>query len=621
MTRNAAKKFWKEYIKLACTKGRDPTTLNPAHTFLAQTRMGAFDTISDEEYTSRLKDAEELSLFWNCRDTETAKNVLLNAMSLTDISDKDINTIAGVLASASVRSNHPTEDPDKNKATGGIHTKNREQINMDITPKQLSDRLRETVIGQDSWLDTLCSAAWVHNLRYQRFIATGEAISQPKTNILCLGQSGTGKTLALQTLAKILDLPIVTEDASALRGAGWKGTNVTSIVAHALEAAGGDDARARHTIVVLDEFDKIFHSEVTDQSFHPVNNLLTLIGGSVVTHSDNKMTCSLDTSSMLFICLGAFAGLDEIIQKRISGKTTIGFGASGYTEAPKEDLFKQVTKEDLREYGISWEFLGRIPLITATNKLTTADYKRILTDSLASPIQQYDDLLSKAIGVHVSISGTAAEHIAQQASGSQMGARGLSQIVTELLTPAIYNIGNDSSIAKITLDLNQNGLYIDQQQGPRPVKEDHRQHAPDPLAPINCADTLGSVPFGCIPDWNEVTLYSLQIQKASEDVRWKSLSQLYPKEEIDAAMCILQACICTQLMAGEQEPTMLSLYQVVSDFSLSSAADSDGSRHLDRMRKEFSNMALRHTPNLAKAINIVQYMIKEYAFTCSHKHL
>lgn len=155
---------------------------------------------------------------------------------------------------------------------------------------------------------------------------------------------------------------------------------------------------------------------MTDQSFHLVNNLLTFIGGSVVTHTDNKTTCPLDTSSMLFICLGAFSGLGEIIQKRISGETTIGFSASGYKEAPNEDLFKQVTKEDLHEYRISWEFLGRIPLVTSTNGLSTADYKRILTDSMTSPIQQYDDMLFESIGVHVSISEVAADYIAQQAS-------------------------------------------------------------------------------------------------------------------------------------------------------------------------------------------------------------
>ena len=617
MTRNAAKKFWKEYLQLSCAKGRDLITLNPVHTFLAQARMGAFDTISDEEYASRLKDAEELCLFWDFRDTETAKNVFLNAMAKTNITDTDISNISGILAGASVRSHYSTKNPDKNKSTDNIHTIDRRQMDMDITPKQLADRLRKTIIGQDRWLDTLCTAAWVHSLRYRHFLDTGETISQPKTNILCLGQSGTGKTLAIQTLSKLLDLPVVIEDASALRGAGWRGTKVSSIVAHALEAAGNDDAKARHTIVVLDEFDKIFHSEVTDQSFHPVNNLLTFIGGSVVTHSDNKTTCSLDTSSMLFICLGAFAGLDEIIQKRISGETTIGFGSSGYSEAPKENLFKQVTKEDLHEYGISWEFLGRIPLITSTNELTTIDYKRILTDSTASPIQQYDNMIFDSLGVHIGISEAAADYIAQQASDSQMGARGLSQTVTELLTPAIYTIGNDNSISRITLDIGAEGLFVNQEQGPRPVKKDCRQHGPDISTPIPCADTLSFVPFECLPDQNNITLYSLDMQKASEHVKWKTLSTIYPKDEIDAAICILQACICIQLMADEENPTMLTLYQIASSFSMSSIADNNDPQNLNRMCKQFSNMALRQTSDITKAIKIAQYMIKEYAFTYS----
>lgn len=127
---------------------------------------------------------------------------------------------------------------------------------MDMTAKDLVKELQKTVIVQDTWIETLCTSAWIHNLRYRHFLDTGNSINQPKTNILCLGRSGTGKTLAIQTLAKLLDLPVVIEDASALRGAGWRGTNVSSIVAHALEATGNDDAKARHMIVVLDEFDK-----------------------------------------------------------------------------------------------------------------------------------------------------------------------------------------------------------------------------------------------------------------------------------------------------------------------------------------------------------------------------
>ena len=115
-------------------------------------------------------------------------------------------------------------------------------------------------------------------------------------------------------------------------------------------------------------------------------------------------------------------------------------------------------------------------MITCTNELTTDDYKRILTDSLASPIHQYDNMIFNSIGVHVDISETAADYIAQQANMTQIGARGLSQTITEFLTPAIYTLTNDNSISRITLDFNQNGLYVNQEQGPRPVKKDYRQH-------------------------------------------------------------------------------------------------------------------------------------------------
>lgn len=489
---------------------------------------------------------------------------------------------------------------------------------MDFTPEQLTSQLKKTIIGQDQYIQDIATAVWMHSLRYRRFLDTGKAVNHPKTNILCLGESGTGKTLAVQTLAKLLDLPIVIEDASALRGSGWKGTSVSSVIVHALDAAGGDDARARHAVIVLDEIDKIFHSQAADPNFYPVNNLLTLIGGSVVTHSDSRMACSLDTSSMLFICLGAFSGLEEIIHKRLSGKATIGFGASGYTETPREDLFRQATKEDLHEYGMPWEFLGRIPLVTSTNALTTADYKRILTDSLASPIQQYDDLLFNSLGVHVSISDTAAEHIAQQASVSKMGARGLSQIVTELLAPAVYGIGNDDRLSRITLDMGQDGLSISYQKGSRPMPSprehtNSRGNRPGLLTEIDI-DILQSVPFSCPDDKDSIIKYSLNILDASENVRWRPISLIHPRPLLSAATCILTAAICTQLLdTDSQNPTMYNLFGAADRISPAMAAYDTNSHHLGLIRQEFITKALENSASFAKALEITKYIIKQYA--------
>ena len=486
---------------------------------------------------------------------------------------------------------------------------------MDMTARDLVKELQKTVIGQNAWIETLCTATWMHNLKYKHFLGTGETITQPKLNILCIGKSGTGKTLAIQTLGKFLDLPVVIEDASALRGAGWRGTSVSSIIVHALEAAGEDENKARHSIIVLDEFDKIFCSQVADQSFYPTSNLLTFLGGNIVTHSDNKLNCSLDTSSMLFVCLGAFPGLEKIIQKRLSGDTVIGFGTSGYADISNQDIFKHVTKDDLNEYGIPWEFLGRIPLITCTNELTKSDYTRILTDSHESPIKQYDRLIFDNLGVHVDISKKAAEHIAQQASDSPMGARWLAQTVTESLTPAVYNIGNSIDINRITLDIGADGLYISEQKGVRNVplpKERPVKNKTDILCEIDI-DILSSVPFFCSKDKESIVKYCKDIFNASENVKWRPISHIHPSQLLSASLNILAVAVCLQLSDAENpSPTMYDLFNKVESVSPTIPSNDSDAPPLALIQKEFIEGMLSADTNLHKAQQVAQKLVRQY---------
>jgi len=255
-----------------------------------------------------------------------------------------------------------------------------------ITPETLYQELSKTVIGQEGYLKSLCNAAWLHNLRYQHFKQTGETLTKPKQNILCIGPSGTGKTLAVEQLGRILNLPVIIENTSMLRGEGWKGRSVSSIITRCIDSTPDKaEAEATHSIVCLDEIDKVFKARLDDTSFLPIDNLLTFIAGGVVTHSDNNRTCKMDTSSLLIICLGAFDGLEDIIRERLAGKTSIGFSAEKPAELPEGSMLPYVTEEDLHKYGISHEFLGRISLITHTNPLTLEDYSRILIQSTASP--------------------------------------------------------------------------------------------------------------------------------------------------------------------------------------------------------------------------------------------
>lgn len=335
---------------------------------------------------------------------------------------------------------------------------------IESTPQTIFSQLQKTIVGQDGYLKALSNAAWLHDLRYRYHIYTGDALTKPKNNMLVIGNSGTGKTLAVQALGKILSLPVIIEDASALTGSGWHGKSVSDICDSVYQATDRADERP-YSIICLDEIDKVFRanqcdrSDVSDSGFLPLNNLLTFFAGGMISSTDHHNSCSIDSSNFLVICLGAFEGLDEIIRKRLSGNRRIGFCNSSCEEPDDEDILQYVTEADLHEYGIPWEFLGRLNLLIQTRPLNASDYKRILVHSDASPIAQFNSLLSKASGIRISITDAAASHIAEKAGRSKEGARMLARIVTETLQPAIFEIGQDEDIDGIEIDCGDNGLF------------------------------------------------------------------------------------------------------------------------------------------------------------------
>jgi len=174
----------------------------------------------------------------------------------------------------------------------------------------------------------------------------------------------------------------------------------------------------------------------------------------MITCTENNSKCSIDSSNFLVICLGAFEDLPEIIEKRLKGIRKIGFCSNVHEEPDTDDLLQYVTETDLHEYGIPWEFLGRLSLITRTRQLGIEDYKRILTQSDASPVVQYHHLLSHISDIRVSITDAAVRHIADKAGQSDEGARMLARIVTDALQPAVFNIGQDKDIDGIEIDCN-----------------------------------------------------------------------------------------------------------------------------------------------------------------------
>lgn len=344
----------------------------------------------------------------------------------------------------------------------------------------------------------------------------------------------------------------------------------------------------------------------------------------MITHTESSnTTTSLDTSNLLFICLGAFDGLAEIIKKRLSGKSGIGFGSERYQEVPDKDIFRSVTKDDLNQYGIPWEMLGRLSMITTTNDLTKNNLKHILTDSRSSIIKQYDDLLYRSIHAHVSISDAAASHIAQTAHDTRMGVREMDRIVSEALMPAVFTLGNNNKITGITLDVGADSLFISTQIGKRPVpppKEHHVRptNGTNLLSEIDI-DILQSVPFSCADDRDSIVNYALDIHDASENVRWRPISQIHPKPILSSAMCILVAYICTQLLdVKDHDPTMYNLLTITDNISPAMVAHDTSGQPLNLIRKEFMDKALSNPTNLSKATQIAKHMIRQYAHKYSY---
>ena len=324
-------------------------------------------------------------------------------------------------------------------------------------PEQLEQELKKKIIGQDSYLHDLSVCLWLHNQRYEHFLRTGEIISRPKYNMLVIGKSGMGKTSAIEAAAELLNLPLVIEDASELRGSGWKGKNVSAIVKDIYDVADNmkniEMEEVGFSIVVLDEIDKVFDERTNDSSFSPIGNLLKFMEGMECSYSDGKINDCLQTDNLLFIAIGAFDGLDKIIKNRMKPKT-IGFKSMENESVDDKSLLKEVTVKDLTAYGVSEQFLGRLPLITVMNELETSDYENILLNSEISPVRQLNRLMKQEHNAMISISKKAAEKLAWKVKDSALGARSLQGEVINLLKDTLYSLQDDTQHKGYRIDYN-----------------------------------------------------------------------------------------------------------------------------------------------------------------------
>ncbi len=332
-----------------------------------------------------------------------------------------------------------------------------------MSPAEMKAALDEYVVGQDAAKKALSVAVYNHYKRIDaaEYFSDFHDVELEKSNILLIGPTGTGKTLLARTLARVLDVPFSISDATALTEAGYVGEDVESILAHLLNAADFNVERAERGIIYIDEVDKVARkadnaSITRDVSGEGVQQaLLKILEGTVAgvppkggrKHPEQSLI-NIDTSNILFICGGAFDGLNEVVSRRISNNA-IGFTADSTQKIDKFDpsIFQHVEPDDLLRFGLIPELVGRLPVISALNNLSEDAMRGILREPKNALLKQYQKLFAMD-GIELSFNDGAVEAIVKKAKALNTGARGLRSVLEDTMLDIMYDIHSKNNVAR-----------------------------------------------------------------------------------------------------------------------------------------------------------------------------